>query len=72
MRCPLWDPEARDPLAAELDVDWRVRYLWNRQHPMDCSRENYLIKTTHDMNGFGSLISGHYAGPFAGALRSNR
>lgn len=72
MQCPYWNPSARDPLAASEAVDFRIRHMWKRQHPADCSNASYFVKRTMDDVGFGSLMRGHYAGPFAGAMRSNR
>lgn len=72
MSCPYWDASAEDPIDPEQPVDYRVRYLWKKQHPADCSKANFMVKRTKQDIGFGALMRGHYAGPFAGALRSDR
>lgn len=70
MQCPKWNPSARDPLDSAEAVDYRIRYLWEKQHPVDCSNASYLV--TVDNVGFDALMRGHYAGPFAAAMRSDR
>lgn len=68
--CPRW--EGRDPLET---ADYRLRCLYRRQHPRDCSADdvNYWVRQAEFSSiGFGAQIRGLYAGGFAGALRSDR
>lgn len=67
MMCPHWDPT-----DWQKSADPRLRYIWDRQHPRDCSQAKYWVKTTAEEIGFGALIRGHFAGHLVGALRTDR
>lgn len=72
MNCPYWDASAADPLSSSEPVDYRVRYLWRRQHPIDCGNANFMAQSALSGLGFGAVMRGHFLGHFIGAVRSNR
>lgn len=73
MHCPRWDASADNSLVLNEFVDYRVRYLWKKQHPSDCGKVNYQLQKVVDNGlGFGAMMHGYYLGPFMGAIRSDR
>ena len=72
VNCPYWDASAADPLSSSEPVDYRVRYLWRRQHPIDCRNANFIAQSALSGLGFGAVMRGHFLGHFIGAVRSNR
>lgn len=51
MTCPSWDPAVPD---GGPDVDYRLRWMYQHQHPQNCSEENYLIRALTPRIGFGA------------------
>lgn len=65
--CP---PTADDGEGGGLD--WRVRYIYRRQHPAACQDANYLLRPPENVVGFGAMLRGFMGGGLYAALVGGR
>jgi len=53
VNCPVWDSEAKD---GGTGVDYRVKWIHQKQNPENCSDANFLIRALVPRIGFGANV----------------